>query len=128
MDAAARAYFDVPTDRLTQFQAASLAATLPHPLTSNSSYRSGRMAWRRDLILARLRGGDTGLSPIPEQPAPLELPPVESGTEPAPETPGPPPLPADTAGAESVDGVDAAPLAAPDLTPEPPPDTLDRVR
>src|SRR3990170_3631111 len=67
--AAARAYFEVPAQRLTRFQAASLAATLPHPLTSNPKTRPGRMAWRRDLILRRLRGEDRGLSRIPEQPA-----------------------------------------------------------
>lgn len=69
--AAARAYFDVPASRLTQFQSASLAATLPHPLTSNPRHRPGRMAWRRDLILARLAGRDVT---IPDEPPPIELP------------------------------------------------------
>lgn len=84
VEAAAYAYFDVPAARLTSFQAASLAATLPHPLTSNPRDRPRRMAWRRDLILRRLRGEDSGLSAIPEQPAPLALPGAEPGGEPEP--------------------------------------------
>jgi monofunctional biosynthetic peptidoglycan transglycosylase len=35
VEAAAQEYFDVPAARLSGFQAASLAGTLPHPLTSN---------------------------------------------------------------------------------------------
>lgn len=81
--AAARAYFDVPAQRLTRFQAASLAATLPHPLTSNPATRPGRMAWRRDLILDRLAGGSVAIPAEPEElPLPkLDVPPPE---EPAP--------------------------------------------
>lgn len=72
--AAARAYFGVPAQRLNRFQAASLAATLPHPLTSNPAHRPGRMAWRRDLILARLAGRNVV---IPVEPEPLAVPEVE---------------------------------------------------
>ena len=54
--AASRAYFGVPAQRMNRFQAASLAATLPQPLTSNPKTRPARMAWRRDLILALLSG------------------------------------------------------------------------
>jgi len=77
--AAARAYFDVPAQRLTRFQAASLAATLPHPLTSNPATRPGRMAWRRDLILDRLAGGRVEIPAEPEElPVPeIEMPPPE---------------------------------------------------
>jgi len=70
--AAARAYFGVPVQRLSRFQAASLAATLPQPLTSNPGTRPARMAWRRDLILARLSGREVT---IPDEPPALELPP-----------------------------------------------------
>ncbi|MDP2957625.1 MAG: biosynthetic peptidoglycan transglycosylase [Longimicrobiales bacterium] len=85
--AAARAYFEVPAQRLTRFQAASLAATLPHPLNSNPKTRPGRMAWRRDLILDRLAGRSVVIPREPEAvPAPeLELPPavVEPSPDPA---------------------------------------------
>ncbi len=66
--AAARHYFGEPVQDLDLFQAASLAATLPHPLTSNPSHRPGRMAWRRDLILERLLGRDVV---IPDEPPSL---------------------------------------------------------
>src|SRR5205085_2303148 len=74
VEAAAQEYFGVPAARLTQVQAASLAATLPQPLTSNPRYRPVQMAWRRDLILRRLRGQDTSLEPLPDAPPPLLLP------------------------------------------------------
>jgi monofunctional biosynthetic peptidoglycan transglycosylase len=70
--AASRAYFGVPAQRMNRFQAASLAATLPQPLTSNPKTRPARMAWRRDLILARLSGREVV---IPDEPPALELPP-----------------------------------------------------
>jgi monofunctional biosynthetic peptidoglycan transglycosylase len=63
--AAAQAYFGVEANGLSRAQAASLAATLPHPLTSNPASRPGRMVWRRDLILARLSGADV-IIPDPE--------------------------------------------------------------
>lgn len=79
--AAARAYFDVPAQRLSRFQAASLAATLPHPLTSNPRTRPGRMAWRRDLILDRLAGGRVDIPAEPEElPVPdIDVPSPEGG-------------------------------------------------
>jgi monofunctional biosynthetic peptidoglycan transglycosylase len=90
-EAAARAYFGVSAGDLTLFQAASLAATLPHPLTSNPSHRPGRMAWRRDRLLGLLRAG-AGARDAPPGPAlPPPLPEVET-----------PDLPAGLAG-ESVD-------------------------
>ena len=110
--AAARAYFDVPLQRVNRVQAASLAATLPHPLTSNPKTRPGRMAWRRDLILARLSGREVV---IPVEPEPLVAPGVEL----------PPPhveIPGDAGAA--VDSVAASP---PDTTPAPP-DTVPEVR
>ena len=84
--AAARAYFEVPAQKLTRFQAASLAATLPHPLTSNPRTRPGRMAWRRDLILDRLAGRSVVIPREPEAvPAP-ELEPPPPGVETSPDT------------------------------------------
>jgi monofunctional biosynthetic peptidoglycan transglycosylase len=62
-DQASRAYFDVPPAKLDLWQAASLVATLPHPRTSNPTYRPARMAARRDLILALYHGADVVLPP-----------------------------------------------------------------
>ncbi len=70
--AASREYFGVPVQDVGRAQAASLAATLPQPLTSNPAHRPGRMAWRRDLILDRLAGRDVV---IPDEPPAVELPP-----------------------------------------------------
>jgi monofunctional biosynthetic peptidoglycan transglycosylase len=55
-EAASRAYFGIPAARLDARQAAELAATLPHPRTSNPTFRPARTLARRDLILARYRG------------------------------------------------------------------------
>src|SRR6266576_4551257 len=49
VDAASRAYFAVPASRLTEEQAAELAATLPHPRTSNPTFRPDRTLARRTL-------------------------------------------------------------------------------
>ncbi|HSW31207.1 MAG TPA: biosynthetic peptidoglycan transglycosylase [Longimicrobiales bacterium] len=108
--AAARAYFDVPAQRLTRFQAASLAATLPHPLTSNPRTRPGRMAWRRDLILGRLAGRSVEIPAEPDEvpvptidaPPPGELAPTE-GVEPDPVV-VPDTVSADTVPADTVPG------------------------
>jgi monofunctional biosynthetic peptidoglycan transglycosylase len=95
--AAARKYFGESPDGLDETEAAALAATLPHPLTSNPGYRPARMLERRDLILARYHGvpvylpPDTGLDSllIPPITPPL-IPPVidslaDSVLVPAPE-------------------------------------------
>ena len=122
VEAAAQKYFKVPASKLTRFQAASLAGTLPHPLTSNPGYRPSQMAWRRDLIIARLSGGGTDLSAIPETPEELLLP----SLEPAAPDPsgGAPPVPApDGAEPQPADGSAAPPLDEP--APEPTvPDSL----
>src|SRR5438094_3172630 len=82
VDAASRAYFAVPAGRLTAEQAAELAATLPHPRTSNPTFRPERTLERRNLILARYRGVDVYLPPEEETdtiPVPtVLLPPVDS--------------------------------------------------
>ena len=105
VEAAAREYFDTSAGELTPRQAASLAGTLPHPLTSNPAQRPGRMAWRRDRILARMAGGGQDLGPIPVAP---EVPEV---AVPAAE----PTLP----GADPREPVPEAPL--PEESPVPPP-------
>src|SRR2546422_3290845 len=82
VDAASRAYFAVPASRLTEEQAAELAATLPHPRTSNPTFRPDRTLARRNLILARYRGVDVYIPPEEETdtiPVPtVLLPPVDS--------------------------------------------------
>ena len=55
-EAASQFYFNRPASRMTPVQAAALAGSLPFPLSSNPAYRTGRMRWRRDLILRRMRG------------------------------------------------------------------------
>jgi monofunctional biosynthetic peptidoglycan transglycosylase len=70
--AAATHYFDRPAAELTRDQAAALAATLPHPLTSNPAHRPGRMNWRKDLILARM-GGTGRVETVPLAPEPVEI-------------------------------------------------------
>jgi monofunctional biosynthetic peptidoglycan transglycosylase len=89
-EAAARAYFGRSASELTLDQAAALAGTLPHPLTSNPRSNPGRMLWRKNLILQRL---DPHRS-LPPRPMPPDdfLPEVES---PSPDgDPGVPPEPA----------------------------------
>jgi monofunctional biosynthetic peptidoglycan transglycosylase len=64
-EAAAQQYFGVSAGELTMNQAAAMAGTLPHPLTSNPARNPGQMRWRQDLILDRL---------FPEREPPPELP------------------------------------------------------
>jgi len=60
--AASATYFGVSPARLSESEAATLAATLPQPRTSNPAFRPARMLARRDLILARYYGGNV---PVP---------------------------------------------------------------
>jgi monofunctional biosynthetic peptidoglycan transglycosylase len=94
VEAAAQHYFGRSAANLSAFQAASLAGTLPHPLTSNPALRPSRMAWRRDLILGRMQRTSPDVTPVPvapvEPPAPVVLP-VDQ-----PDVTAPPPLPSDT--------------------------------
>ena len=78
-EAAARIYFGKGASELTLGQAATLAATLPHPLSSNPSLRPAQMQWRRERILNRLRG------PIPPAPDTVTTPPLPD-TSSAPDT------------------------------------------
>jgi monofunctional biosynthetic peptidoglycan transglycosylase len=76
--AASRAYFGVGPERLSPPQAAALAATLPHPRSSNPAYRPQRMLERRALILARYYGRNVVVPPAEEEPLPIpEIPPFE---------------------------------------------------
>jgi len=82
-DAASRAYFGVPAAGLDERQAAALAATLPHPRTSNPTFRTDRMLERRNLILARYHGVDVYIPPAVEEIDSLVVPEV---VVPAPES------------------------------------------
>lgn len=62
-EAASREYFDRSAARLGREQAAALAATLPQPLSANPGYRPGRLRWRQNLILRRMRGERLVLPP-----------------------------------------------------------------
>ena len=82
IDAASRAYFGVPASRLSEEQAAELAATLPHPRTSNPTFRPERTRTRRALILARYHGVEVYIPPEEEDTAVVVphvlVPPAES--------------------------------------------------
>jgi monofunctional biosynthetic peptidoglycan transglycosylase len=104
-EAAARAYFAKPAIALTLAEAAALAGTLPHPLTSNPAHDPRQMQWRQNLILDRL-DPSRGLPPAPGPLPDFEIELV---------TPAIPPSELD------------APALAPTLPPESPPlapDTL----
>jgi monofunctional biosynthetic peptidoglycan transglycosylase len=93
VEAASRFYFNRPAKKLTTEQAAALAASLPFPLRSNPGYRTGRMRWRQDLILRRLRGEVLTVPPDTEVPD-REVKPDTAVVLPEPdsvETPPPPP-------------------------------------
>jgi monofunctional biosynthetic peptidoglycan transglycosylase len=68
VEAASRRYFNVPAGRLTDTQAAALAATLPFPRLSNPAYRPNRMRRRQDLILRRMRGERLDVPRVEEEP------------------------------------------------------------
>ncbi|MEO8226168.1 MAG: biosynthetic peptidoglycan transglycosylase [Gemmatimonadota bacterium] len=55
-DAASGRYFGRSAATLNRPQAAALAGALPFPLLSNPAYKPGRMRWRQNLILRRMRG------------------------------------------------------------------------
>ncbi len=120
VEAAARHYFGVGAGELNTFQAASLAATLPHPLTANPAQNPGRMAWRRDLLLDRLLGRST--VPIPPVVEPPDLPDFPTDLIP------PLPLPDTLVIPDSIPGGDSIP--PPDSVPpgdsRPVPDSVAR--
>lgn len=74
-EAAAQAYFGRSAANMGLSQSATLAATLPHPLTSNLHTRPGRMLWRKDLILDRIDPSRR----VPVIPSPL--PPPDFGVD-----------------------------------------------
>ena len=66
-EAASRLYFKHKAGELTRDQAAALAGSLPFPLRSNPGYRPGRMKWRQDLILRRMRGEEVEVPRVEEE-------------------------------------------------------------
>ena len=56
VESAAQKYFGHSAKTLSLEEAAALAGTLPFPLRSNPDYRPGRMRWRQNMILRRMRG------------------------------------------------------------------------
>jgi monofunctional biosynthetic peptidoglycan transglycosylase len=68
VEAASRRYSRVSAMRLSDTQAAALAATLPFPLRSNPAYRPNRMRKRQDLLLRRLHGEPVEIPKVEEEP------------------------------------------------------------
>lgn len=98
VEAASQKYFKRSARRLSTEQAAALAGALPFPLSSNPGYRPGRMRWRQNLILRRMRGEEVEIPKIETEviPAPtLDTTPVIP-IEPAPLDTGPALLPFDS--------------------------------
>ena len=109
-EAASRAYFGVPASRLNERAAAALAATLPHPRSSNPRFQPERTLARRDLILARYHGVDVYVPPeVEERDSTPDEPPV---IVPAADS-----SPVDSSSTPAADTLDTLPTAAP-------PDTL----
>ena len=106
VEAASQLYFKRSAKNLTREEAAALAGTLPFPRSSNPGLRPGRMRWRQNLILRRLRG---------EQ---IEVPKVE---EPDPQDEAAPSSVTDSSTTiDSIAPTDSLPLAAePAPTPIP---------
>jgi monofunctional biosynthetic peptidoglycan transglycosylase len=66
-EAASQLYFKRPAAKLTREEAAALAGSLPFPLRSNPGYRPGRMRWRQNLILRRMRGEEVEVPQVEEE-------------------------------------------------------------
>lgn len=81
-EAASQLYFKHSARQLSREQAAALAGSLPFPLRSNPGYRPGRMKWRQNLILRRMRGEQIEVPTEEEE----DQQPASSGGENAPDT------------------------------------------
>jgi len=117
VESAAQAYFDRSAANLSREQAAALAATLPHPLSSNPAQNPARMQWRQGLILGRMGGGAPPVPPAEPVPEDIEEPRIEVEELPVPEPDTLPPR--DLPGAADPDTVPIDPDTFP-----PDPDTL----
>jgi monofunctional biosynthetic peptidoglycan transglycosylase len=101
-EAASRRYFKRSAGRISTEQAAALAATLPFPLSSNPGYKPGRMRWRQQLILRRIRGEDVEVPRVEEEIPPPVVWPVDSGLPPGIPESLPPAPPADSLPADPL--------------------------
>lgn len=113
VDAASRYYFGRGAAALTLDQAATLAGLLPFPRSSNPVLRPGRMQWRQQLILRKLRGEPVEVPPAVEEETTV---PVESLPPPVIDTLAPP---VDTLAPVRPDSVPVPP----DTAPPPPKDS-----
>ncbi len=78
-EAASELYFKHPAVKLSREESAALAGSLPFPLRSNPGYRPGRMKWRQNLILRRMRGEQIEVPQVEEEELPTPAP-VDSAT------------------------------------------------
>ncbi len=69
VEAAARRYFGKSVSQLTDREAATLAATLPFPRTSNPIRQPGRIPWRRDYLLRQMQRRPVPFTPTATQEA-----------------------------------------------------------
>jgi monofunctional biosynthetic peptidoglycan transglycosylase len=123
-EAAAQHYFGRSAADLSADQAAALAATLPHPLTSNPDRNPGRMQWRKGMILSRMGGAGTvptvPLDPGVDEREPRGRAPIGDAVEPPP----PPSDPPDTGVDRRVPIVEPVPDSAAPPDSVAPPDTI----
>jgi monofunctional biosynthetic peptidoglycan transglycosylase len=118
VEAASQLYFKRSARSISTEQAAALAGSLPFPLRSNPATKPGRMRWRQNLILRRLRGEEVEVPkqeaedeivvPVPVTVDSLAVPPIDTTAWPVvpvdtvpyeapPDTvPAPDPIPPDT--------------------------------
>ncbi len=77
VEAASQLYFKRSARTISREQAAALAGSLPFPLRSNPATKPGRMRWRQNLILRRMRGEQVE---VPKEEAEEEIvpPPADS--------------------------------------------------
>lgn len=100
VEAASQAYFKRSALRLSTEQAAALVGSLPFPLSSNPMRRPGRMRWRQNLILRRMRGEEVEVPKVEAEVEPPATPEAADSFPAAPDSlrpnPDSVPLPADT--------------------------------
>lgn len=103
VEAASEVYFQHHAREISREQAAALAGALPFPLRSNPNYRPGRMRWRQDLILRRMRGEWVEVPKVEEEEiVPLEAQPGDSLTPVPPDTQFPDSAVLDTTRPDSI--------------------------
>lgn len=104
VEAASQAYYERSARRLSAEQAAALAGALPFPLSSNPTRKPGRMRWRQNLILRRMRGEE------------VEIPRVETETQAQPVAADSMETVPDSLGLPFPDSFPAEPEPAPPVT------------